>query len=176
MNIQTAMDKALIEAVYRVCLSAVTKTTTITAATAGLGIGYPVILATHSASANGNKVIAALTSTSDMNNLYIGNLHRSLGSVYSYLNGEDIGLVQCYGYDSDAAVYCGGTALTAGSLAIPELLLGLTTVGNPITAAATATAGHSLLSGFGGLAVLVGSVASSSASYIASAGVLLRCM
>lgn len=176
MNIQTAMDKNLPEAVYRVVQNGYTKTATVTAASVGLGIGYPVVLATASASVGSNFIVPAITSTGDVNNLYIGNVHRSLGTVYSYLNGEDVGLVQCYGVDDDAAVYCGGTALTGGLLLVPELSLGLTTMVNPTTAAATATAAHGAVAALGGLAVLAEAVASSSATRIATAKVLLRCM
>lgn len=178
MILQTAMNPKLAEAVYRSVLNGATATMTVTSASVGLGVGMPVILATASASANGYYAQSPITATTvgpNANNLFIGVLDHSLGASTAYIKGEEVGVVQCYGYCS-ANLATDTDTFAAGFVLVPDIGQFVTAVG-PVTAAATATAAHGEAAGIGGLAYLVGTVASSSAAAgVQSVGVFLRCL
>lgn len=109
MQFQTIGSTALAEVVFRSVQSSITATDT----TAALQAGEPVLLATHTASNNGQFVQRCLSSTDPTNNLYVGNVHASIAH-------EAVGLVQVYGIDSDVRLIQNVTA-AIGDLLVPEL-------------------------------------------------------
>lgn len=176
MLFQDVVDKNTAEKVFRTAVNAYTGTLTITART--IARGAPVVLATHTDSNNGLFVTNVVTSTSVVNNLYQGNVHDTKPRSVAYVDAEQQFLVQCYGIDDDAIVQTLTTTSLAGQVCIPEYVAPgflVPTVG-PTTAAATATAAHVEVPALGGLAVLIQSIASSSATSTGTAKVFLRCM
>lgn len=107
-----------------IALRAVRNSTTGTS-TVTIAAGTPAILETATASANGGWAAQAITSTSIVNNLYIGNFHAALAA-------DKVGLVQCYGVDTDAVVATGGASV--GAQLIPNIgtlvTVGASTAGN----------------------------------------------
>ena len=96
-------------------------------------------------------------------------------------NPEDTGLVQCYGLNTKAVVSVGTVSIAAGIICTPDssgsgIGAQLMTAVGPITAANTSTSAHTELTGIGGLYVLAGTVASSSASGTVAASVFVRCL
>lgn len=121
MIFQTAMTDSLAEMAFRAVQSSVTATAT---STSRLRTGEPVILATHTASNNGMYAQSAATSTAIINNLYIGNVHQTI-------EHESLGLVQCYGYDSDASFTAQtDTVCAAGRVLRPSSFKALITAGD----------------------------------------------
>lgn len=174
MQFQTVVTPTTAEKVFRVGVNANTATLTITAGS--IAIGSPVIVETASASANGYHINRPATSTSVVNNLYIGNLHDAPGTKI-YLDREEVGLVQCYGYDDDAIVQVLTSTSLAGQILIPSTLQFLIPAGGPVTvSAATETASHVEQPAIGGLALLLQSIASSAATDTATAKVFVRAM
>lgn len=106
---QTGMSAELAESVFRCVRSSITATDT----TAVLQAGEPVLLATNTASADGQFVQRVVSSTDQINNLYVGNIVATIAH-------EALGLVQCYGVDSDVRLIQNCTA-AAGQLLMPEL-------------------------------------------------------
>lgn len=97
---QTAMDAvSAAETVFRSVRNSTTKTSTVT-----IAAGTPVVLETATASADGAFVMQALTATSVVNHLYVGNVHAALAA-------DSVGLAQCYGIDSDAVVATAGASV-----------------------------------------------------------------
>jgi len=97
---QTAMDAvSAAETVFRSVRSSLTKTSTVT-----IAAGTPVVLETATASADGSFVMQALTATSVVNHLYVGNANAALPP-------DSVGLAQCYGIDSDAVVATAGATV-----------------------------------------------------------------
>lgn len=171
MRFQTAVDKETAEKAFRAVVSAYTATGTITAAS--IAIGSPVVLETHTASNNGYHARRPATSTSLVNNLFVGNLHDAPGTK-AYLDREEIGLVQVYGIDDDAIVQILTAAVSVGSVLTPESLQFLIPVGGPVTGATTAA--NVEVPAIGGLAIIMEAIASSSATSTQTAKVFLRCL
>lgn len=151
------------EVAFRSVQNGYTKTLT----ASSIAAGGPVVLSTHTASNNGQFVQYPATSTSIVNNLYIGNAHAAIAP-------EDVGLVQVYGYDSDADVQILTTTQNVGQVLIPDSTNLLFAVSGPVTAAATSTAAHTEVPALGGLAILMEQIASSSATSSTTAKVFLR--
>lgn len=107
---QTAMASGVAETVFRSVQSSITATDT----TGALQAGEPVLIATATASFNGVFVQRCVSSTDPINNLYVGNVHDTS------IAHEAMGLVQCYGIDTDARLIQNVTA-SPGQLLIPEL-------------------------------------------------------
>ncbi len=178
MRFYSTIDAATAEKVFATYVNAVTKTATATAAT--LQRNAPVILATHTASANGYFITAPATATAAVNNLFVGLVENypdtTTGQTGTW-QGEDAGQVQIYGYRSGLVYLAASVAVSVGDLLIPDVAYGrgnLTTSGPPITFTGTATS--VAVNGIGGLAVAVAAVASSTDTQTAAPGVFLRCM
>lgn len=133
MIFQTAMDGAAGEIGFRSVRNSTTGTSTVT-----IAIGTPLILETATASTGGGFVMQALTSTSVINNLYVGNAHAALPA-------DSVGLAQCYGVDTDAVVATAGAAV--GAQLIPNIATFITVGGS--------TAGNAGVQGGGSGAVTV---------------------
>jgi hypothetical protein len=99
MIFQTAMDGSAGEVAFRSFRNSTTGTSTVT-----IAAGTPLILETATASANGGWANIALTSTSVINNLYIGNSNAATPA-------DTVGLAQCYGVDTDALVATAGASV-----------------------------------------------------------------
>jgi hypothetical protein len=99
MIFQTAMDGSAGEVGFRSFRNSTTNTSTVT-----IAAGTPLVLETATASANGGWANIALTSTSLINNLYIGNSNAATPP-------DTVGLCQCYGVDTDALVATAGAAV-----------------------------------------------------------------
>ena len=110
MIFQTVAASSLAETAFRAVQSSITATDT----TAALQAGEPVLLATHTASNNGQFVQRCVSSTDPINNLYVGNVNDAS------IAHEGMGLVQVYGIDSDARLIQNATA-APGNLLVPEL-------------------------------------------------------
>lgn len=152
MIFQTAMDGAVGELAFRVIRNSTTGTSTVT-----IAAGVAMNLETATASANGVFAALALTSTSVVNNLFIGMNHAALPA-------DKVGLVQVYGVDADAMVATAGAAV--GAQLIPN-------IGTLVTVGAS-TAGNCGVQG-GGAGVLTVLVAPSGATQIA-ASVFVRAL
>lgn len=110
MIFQSLLDESSVEVAFRVVKSSLTATLT---STDRLSAGEPVVLATHTASNNGIYIARPGNLDAAVNNLYIGNVHETI-------EHEAVGLVQCYGYDSDANVGDNtDTAITPGRIVRP---------------------------------------------------------
>lgn len=109
MIFQTGMSAELAEMAFRAVRSSITGTDT----TAVLQAGEPVLLATATASADGQFVQRVLSSTDPINNLYCGNIVATIAH-------EALGLAQVYGVDTDCRLLQNITA-SPGQLLIPEL-------------------------------------------------------
>lgn len=150
---QTGMDAtSAAEKVFRSVRNSATKTNT-----TPIAAGTPLVLETNTASADGAFVMQALTSTSVVNNLYVGNNDASLSS-------DSVGLAQVYGIDTDAVVATAGASV--GAQLIPN-------VGTLITVGAS-TAGNCGVQG-GGSGALTVLVAPSGATQAATS-VFVRAM
>jgi hypothetical protein len=119
MIFQTAQDGTN-DVAFRAVRNSTTKTSTVT-----IAAGTPIILETATASANGGFAGQALTATSVVNNLYLGQLPAALPA-------DSVGLVQTYGVDTDAIVATAGAAV--GAQLIPNIgtliTVGASTAGN----------------------------------------------
>lgn len=145
MIFQTAMDGAYSDIAFRAVHNSTTGTSTVS-----ILIGSPLILETATASTGGNFVMLALTSTSIINNLYVGNANATMAS-------DSVGLAQCYGVDTDALTATAGAVV--GAQLIPN-------VGTLITVGAS-TAGNAGVQG-GGSGALTVYVAPTGATNVAS--------
>jgi hypothetical protein len=120
MIFQTAQSGDYNDVAFRAVRNSTTKTSTVT-----IAAGTPIILETATASANGGFAGQALTATSVVNNLYLGQLHAALPA-------DSVGLVQTYGVDTDAVVATAGAAV--GAQLIPNIgtliTVGASTAGN----------------------------------------------
>ena len=161
---QTLMNTGA-ETAFRSVQNAYTKTLT----ASSISAGAPVVLATNTASNNGQYVQYPATSTSIVNNLYVGNAHAAIAP-------EDVGLVQCYGYDSDAKLQILTTTQNVGQVLIPDSTNLLFAVSGPATAGTASTATHAEVPALGGLAIIMETIASSSATSTTTAKVFLRCL
>lgn len=96
-------------------------------------------------------------------------------------NPEDTGLLMCYGLMTKAVISVGTVSMAPGLILTPDsggtgIGAQLVTAVGPVTAGTASTATHLELTGIGGLFVLAGTVASSSASGTVAASVFVRCM
>lgn len=123
MIFQTAMDGAAGEIALRSVRNSTTGTSTVT-----IAAGTPLVLETNTASTGGGYVMQALTSTSVVNNLYVGNANAAIAP-------DSVGLAQCYGVDTDAVVATAGASV--GAVLVPN-------IATLVTAAAFGTAGGSM--------------------------------
>jgi hypothetical protein len=111
MQFQTALDAVSAEVAFRVVRSSLTETLT---ATDRFVTGDPVILATATASADGNYIARPGNLNALVNNLFVGMVHSPT------IEHGKLGLVQCYGFDTDANVGAAtDTAIIPGSLLVP---------------------------------------------------------
>lgn len=163
-----------------VVLGTLTNTTTPPAAGAVWPNGFDVVLCASSGTSTG-----AIGAANPLNNLAIGlvfdfpdtSLARNGG-----WNPEDTGLVQCYGLNTKGVLSVGTVSIAAGLICVPDsggsgIGAQLATCIGPCTASAQGTgATHGELPGIGGLFVLAGSVASSSASGTTTASIFVRCL
>lgn len=181
MRFATAVDGVTAEKVFGSFRNSITKTTTATAAT--IARGAPVILATATASCNGYDIQRAVSSTAvEINNLFIG-LAADFPDTTTGQTGtwgaEDVGQVQVYGFHSAAVVRGFESAITIGTILIPNNGFSgvLETAGVPVTAAATATAGHGLCYGLGGQAFVAEQLASAATNTASqTCKIFIRCM
>ncbi len=187
MRWETATDAFTSEVILRTVQNANTATTTITAGS--IAVGAPLVLATATASlpatnagspfypgtVRNNFVTLPATSTSLVNNLFCGIL-ASVPSTNAYLDREQIGAAVCYGPYIGAIIRQETTTITPGFIMVPELTGFLISVTGPCTAASTGTAANVELPALGGLAVIMGQIASSSATATATAIVHVRAM
>ena len=190
MLFQSVMDPFTRDIVLRTVTNSATATLTLTAAS--IAVGSPVILETNTASlpttaANStdpfwpstkvqNFAFRPATSTSLVNNLLQGILYSAPRTAY--LGPEETGLVQCYGTYVGAIVQIppSSAAIAPGNVLWPESLQMLILGAGPVTAAATATAGHVEAPAIGGLVIAMAAVASSAATATTTTTVFLRCM
>ncbi len=182
MITQSALDPRTIDTVLCAVVSSYTSTLTITART--IAVGSPVIIETSSNSLPSTTTDSSVvqqwarrpaTSTSLVNNLTRGLL--AAAPRAAYLDSGERGLVHCHGIYPNALVQRSSSAdMVAGNALVPESLQFLIAASGPVTAAATATAGHVEAPALGLLFALIQSVASSSATETARAAVLVRCM
>jgi len=178
MQFQTGTAGAVNERVFRVARNSFTKTATITAAS--FVRGNPVILTVNSASANGYDVVHPDTAGQNANELYIGNVHNfpdTTPNQTGVWQPEDVGLVQCYGLDTDALVHVGTVSIAAQLLLVPTTGSRLITIG-PLTIPTGTGTGDTgaAKTGIAGLAVLALTIASSSGTGTTAGTVFLRCM
>lgn len=173
MQWATVQDGSAPEVVYFTAKNSATKTLTATAAT--IAKGEPVVLATNTASNNGVFIQRAATATSPVNNLYVGCVHDFPGTASNKTwQGEDVGLVQVYGYDADAVVQLLTDAVAVGQILIPNSIRAMINSGPPTTHTTTATGVG--INGLAGFCVVVAEVASSSATSTGTAVVFHRAM
>lgn len=174
----TVTPNAVNERIFRVARNSYTKTATITAAS--FVRGNPAVLATETASNNGYDIKHADTAGAQiMNNLLIGVVadypDTTVGRTGVW-QPEDVGLVQCYGLNTNVVGSIGTVSMAPGLMMVPNTgSMFLTCVG-PVSAAATSTAGHTELCGSAGLIILASAVASSSASGTTQVAGFIRCM
>ena len=178
MIFQTVADKSTNERVFRVARNSFTKTATITAAS--FVRGNPVILTVASASNNGYDVVHPTTSGQAANELYIGNVHdypdTTIGRTGVW-QPEDVGLIQCYGLDTDAVVANGTVTQAAPLLLVPTTGSRLVTIAGLVIPTGTGSSDTGgAVSGIAGLAVLYQTVATSSAAGTTAASVFIRAM
>lgn len=178
MRFQTAVSATTNETVYRVARNSYTKTATITAAS--FVRGNPVILTVATASNNGYDVVHPDTAGQNNNELFIGNVHDYPDTTTGQTGvwqPESVGWVQCYGMDDNAVVANATVTIAAPLILVPNTGSQLVTIGALTipTGSGTADTGAAK-TGIAGLAVLYGTLASSSAAGTASAKVYLRCM
>lgn len=178
MRFFTAIDSTTAEKVFATFRNSVTATATATAKT--LERNAPVVICTHTASANGYDIQAPATGTSIVNNLFVGIADAfpdtTTGQTGTW-NGEDAGQVQVYGYRNGLIYLAASAAAAVGDLLIPDVAYGrgnLTPVGSPTTNTATTT--NAAVPALGGLCVAVAAVASATATQTSASGVWLRCM
>jgi len=177
MRFATAVSATLAEKVFRSARNSSTKTLTATAAT--IARGAPVILATNSASVNGYDVQRADTASQLINNLFVGlvaNFPDTTTGQTGVWQGEDVGEVQCYGYNSQAILRGYTDTLAQGLCLIPDIGQKLVTNIGPIAAAATSTTAHTEVGGLGCLVVLAQTVATAATSATQSVSVLIRAL
>jgi hypothetical protein len=177
MRFATAVTPTFAEKVYRSARNSSTKTLTATAAT--IARGAPVILATNSASVNGYDIQRADTASQLINNLFVGIVAEFPDTTINQTGtwgAEDVGAVQCYGYNS-AAILRGYTdTLAQGLCLIPNTGQMLLTNLGPVVAASTGTTAHSEVGGIGCLVVLAETVATVATSATNAVAVHIRAM
>lgn len=166
------------EKVFGVFRNGFTKTQTITAAS--FVRGNPVLAATATASVLGVDVQHPDTAGQPVNDLFVGVVNDypdTTSGKTGVWQPEDFGIVQTYGR-CDSAIVANATATQSAPLPlVPTTGSQLVTVG-PLSIP-TGTAGtdsNSVRTGIAGLAVLMQTIATSSAAGTTTATVWLRCM
>lgn len=172
MQFQTALDASTAEVAFRVVRSSLTETLT---ATDRFVSGDPVVMATATASADGVFIQRPGNLNADVNNLFVGCVHSPT------IEHGKLGLVQCYGYKTDANVGATtDTAITPGVLLIPGTNRSLQTVAffNPTAGAGTDS--NTQTAGLVGLAVVMKAPTATISTVTTlggvDAGVFLRCL
>lgn len=167
MRFQTAMASGFAEKVFRSVKNCYTKTLTASSFVAGA----PVVLATATASIDGCYAQYPATSTSIVNNFYLGNADAAISP-------EGVGLVQCYGYDDDAVVQVLTDTQAVGVPLLCEASFLFNSGGLyvPYVAASTGTSAHLAYGGAGGLVFLAETIATSSATDTGAKKVFIRAM
>jgi hypothetical protein len=178
MRFQTAVDANTAEKVFRVAKNSYTKTATITAAS--FVRGNPAILTVATASNNGLFVVHADTSGQSNNELFIGcvaDYPDTTTGQTGVWQPEAVGWVQCYGLMTNAVVANATVTIGAPAILVPNTGSQLVTIGALTipTGSGTADTGAAR-TGVAGLAVLYGTLASSSAAGTAAATVFIRAM
>jgi len=166
------------EQVFGVFRNSFTKTATITAAS--FVRGNPAILTVASASNNGYDIVHADTAGQDTNHLFVG-VVADFPDTTILRNGnwqpEDWGTLQLYGINTFAVVANATATINAPVLLTPNTGSQLLTIATPFYGTGTAsTVTHTALTGIGGLAVLIQTLATSSAAGTTAAKVFLRCL
>jgi hypothetical protein len=169
---QSAVDKTTAEKGFRSVVNSITASATITAGS--IAVGTPLVLETNTASNTGYFVNKPATSTSIVNNLFVGILSAAPNANPTYLDREQNGLCQVYGTYPTAIVLRPTAGASVGALLIPESLGFMTPSVGPVTAAATSTSGHTEVPALGGLAALMVALATSAATETTTAPVHLR--
>lgn len=167
------------EKVFGVFRNSRTATLTITAAS--FVRGGPVILAT--ASNNGYDVTQPTTAGQPVNDLFVGvvaDYPDTTAAKTGVWMPEDFGIIQTYGRAS-AVVAIGTDTQNAPLMLTPDTGSQLMTIAQlrfpgVATIASTDTAAFTARSGVAGLAILLETLATSSAAGTTSASVWLRCM
>jgi hypothetical protein len=168
-------DGLMPEKIFGVFRNSNTKTATITAAS--FVRGGPVILATGSL--NGFDVVQPTTAGQPVNELFIGVVadypDTTIGKTGVW-QPEDFGIIQTYGI-ADAVVQNATVTQAAALLLTPTTGSALVTIGAMVVPTGTGSADTGTTrTGIAGLAVLMQTLASSSAAGTTSAKVFLRCM
>lgn len=164
------------EKVFGVFRNSFTRTATITAAS--FVRGNPVVLAT--ASNNGYDLVHPSTMNQLVNELFVGvvaDYPDTTAAKTGVWQPEDFGIVQTYGR-CDNAVVANATVTQAAMLMLsPDTGSQLITA-TPLFAASagTSTTANTQRTGIAGLAILLETLATSSAAGTAAASVWLRCM
>lgn len=172
------VPNAINERIFRVARNSYTKTATAST----FARGGPANLATASASTNGYDIVQPDTQgANDNNNLLIGLVQdfpdTSVGRTGTW-QPEDVGLVQCYGLNTNAILQVASTTIAAGLIMTPDTGSQFKTCADlVIQSAGTATVATNLagMAGIGGLVVLAQTVASQAAGTKAVAA-FIRCM
>jgi len=178
MRFQSATDATTSEKVFRVARNSHTKTATITAAS--FVRGNPVVLPTVSASNDGSWVAHPDTAGQAGNELYIGNVHDYPDTSVAQTGvwqPETYGYIQCYGVDDDAVVANATVTQAAALILTPTTGSRLVTIAGLVIPSGTASADTGTArTGIAGLAVLMQTLATSSAAGTAAAKVFIRAM
>jgi hypothetical protein len=178
MRFQTAVSANTAEKVFRVARNSYTKTATITAAS--FVRGNPVILTIATASNDGNFVIHPDTAGQSNNELFVGcvaDYPDTTTGQTGVWQPETPGWIQCYGVMTNAVVANATVTIGAPLILVPNTGSQLVTIGALTipTGSGTADTGAAK-TGVAGLAVLYGTLASSSAAGTAAATVFIRAM
>ncbi len=178
MRFQTLVSPTTAEKVFRVARNSFTKTATITAAS--FVRGNPVILTIATASNNGYDVVHADTAGQPNNDLFIGcvsDYPDTTTGQTGLWQPEAAGWIQCYGIMTNAVVANGTATQSAPLILVPNTGSQLVTIGALTipTGSGTSDTG-SARTGIAGLAVLYGTLASSSAAGTTAATIFLRAM
>lgn len=168
------------EKVFGVFRNSFTKSATITAAS--FVRGNPVVLAT--ASNNGYDLVHPTTNGQLVNDLFVGvvaDYPDTTAAKTGVWQPEDFGIIQTYGRCDNAVIANATVTQAAMLMLVPDTGSQLITVAQvrfPTVAsiASTDTAAFTLRSGIAGLAILLETIATSSAVGTSAASVWLRCM
>jgi hypothetical protein len=178
MRWQTAVDATATEQVFRVVKNSYTKTATITAAS--FVRGNPAILTVATASNDGISIVHPDTAGQTVNELFVGLVSdypdTTVGRT-GVFQPEDVGWAQCYGLCTNAAVHIGTVSVAAPLILVPTTGSRLVTIGALTIPTGTGTGDTgAATTGIAGLAVLYGTIASSSGTGTTAAKVFLRAM
>lgn len=176
MQFQTGTAGSENEKVLRVARNSNTKTATASV----FARGTPLVLATATASLNGYDVQAPDTAGQNQNEFFVGCAHNFPDTTVNQTGSwqpEDSGLVQVYGLMTNAVIANATATIAAGLIMVPTTGSRLVTIG-PLTIPTGTGTGDTgaARTGIGGLVVLAGTVATSSAAGTTTGTVWLRAM